>query len=224
MACLREHDGVVRACDFSPDSTLLATCSWDKTIHIHSSSDFDMRNKLVGHKYGVSGVRFSPCGRVLASCSWDDTIGLWDMHTGALLGWLRGHTSPVVTCHFLHGGSVLASCSWDGTVRLWDISSSASFSSSLDRGPVLTLQGHPDAVYDFSVTPINSNLLASCGRNGSLVLWDLRSQAPWQSMLKRWTEWNSICWSPCGSFFIAGDNMGELHHWDMASIRVGGAF
>lgn len=66
-----------------------------------------LRNKLLGHNYGVSGVRFSPSGSVLASCSWDDNIGLWDVQTGALLGWLEGHTSPVASCVFLANGSVL---------------------------------------------------------------------------------------------------------------------
>ena len=68
-----------------------------------------LKNKLLGHKYGVSGVRFSPRGTVLASCSWDDTIGLWDVQTGTLLAYLQGHTSPVASCVFLEGGSLLVS-------------------------------------------------------------------------------------------------------------------
>lgn len=40
VACLNVHSGVVRGCDYSPDSSLLATCSWDKTINVHSTSDY----------------------------------------------------------------------------------------------------------------------------------------------------------------------------------------
>lgn len=42
VACLRGHVGVVRACQFSPDSTLLASCSWDKTILLHRTLDFQV--------------------------------------------------------------------------------------------------------------------------------------------------------------------------------------
>lgn len=214
VACLTGHTGVVRGCAFSPDSALLATGSWDKSVHIHSCSNLVLRNKFLGHRYGVSAVRFSPNGSVLASCSWDDSIGLWDIQTGTLLGWLLGHTSPVATCIFVEGTSILASCSWDGTVRLWDLSSPAA------QGPAVTLKGHPDAVYDMSATSSHPNLLVSCGRKGALMLWDLRSQVPWQALQRNWTELNSVCWSPSGANFITGDNMGELQLWDMTSIRT----
>ena len=46
--CLNEHAGVVRGCDFSPDSTLLATCSWDKCVHIHTTAS---SNFMVGEEY-----------------------------------------------------------------------------------------------------------------------------------------------------------------------------
>ena len=38
-ATLRGHSGVVRACQFSPDSRLIATCSWDKTIRVFLTHD-----------------------------------------------------------------------------------------------------------------------------------------------------------------------------------------
>lgn len=61
-ACLNLHAGVVRGCDYSPrDSTLLATCSWDKTINIHSTSDY-----MVGILCGRwTVVRILWCGCVV---------------------------------------------------------------------------------------------------------------------------------------------------------------
>lgn len=37
---LNDHEGVVRGCAFSPDSTLLASGSWDKSVRIYTSSNF----------------------------------------------------------------------------------------------------------------------------------------------------------------------------------------
>jgi WD40 repeat protein len=42
VATLRGHDGVVRACQFSPDSRLIATCSWDKTIRVYFTQNFQV--------------------------------------------------------------------------------------------------------------------------------------------------------------------------------------
>ena len=42
--------------------------------------------------------------------------------------------------------------------------------------PPVTLDGHPDAVYDVSCSPTEPNLLATCGRRGVLILWDLRNR------------------------------------------------
>ncbi len=39
VARLTDHVGVVRGCDFAPDSTLLSTCSWDKRILLYRTSD-----------------------------------------------------------------------------------------------------------------------------------------------------------------------------------------
>lgn len=62
-----------------------------------------------------------------------------------------------------------ASCSWDRSVKLWDL-------SGLPQRTTITMKGHPDAVYDISTSPLEPNLLVSCGRKGALILWDLRNQ------------------------------------------------
>ena len=38
VARLTDHVGVVRGCDFSPDSSLLSTCSWDKRILLYKTT------------------------------------------------------------------------------------------------------------------------------------------------------------------------------------------
>ena len=52
-------------------------------------------------------------------------------------------------------------------MRLWDLAS--------PQLPVV-LDGHMDAVFDVSCCPSEANLLASCGRKGTLMLWDVRAR------------------------------------------------
>ena len=53
-------------------------------------------------------------------------------------------------------------------MKIWDL-------SQLQQA-VVTLSGHMEPVFDVSSCPSDVNLLASCGRKGVLVLWDLRNQ------------------------------------------------
>ena len=62
---------------------------------------------------------------------------------------------------------VQVSCSWDGTVKIWDLTLSQ---------PVCTLEGHPDTVYDISCSPTDPRLIATCGRKGALILWDIAAK------------------------------------------------
>lgn len=63
---------------------------------------------------------------------------------------------------------VQVSCSWDGTVKIWDLTLSQ---------PVCTLEGHPDTVYDISCSPTDPRLIATCGRKGALILWDIAAKS-----------------------------------------------
>ena len=35
-----------------------------------------------------------------------------------------------------------------------------------------------------------------------------------------WMELNAVSFSPSGSHFVTGDNMGELHLWNMENVKV----
>ncbi len=61
-------------------------------------------------------------------------------------------------------------------MKLWDLSSLPQQQTAPPPAAVVTLNGHPDAVYDLAATPLEPHLLASCGRKGALILWDIRAQ------------------------------------------------
>lgn len=102
-----------------------------------------------------------------------------------------------------------------------------------------TLEGHPDVVYDITCCPADPRIIATCGRKGALILWDIAAKgmdmdvlcnnnpivittfaAPWQILQKGWKEINCICFSPCGSQIATGNDLCEVHLWDMNIIKV----
>jgi WD40 repeat protein len=80
---------------FSPDSTLLASGSWDKTIKLWQVADGQELATFYGHAGGINQVTFSPDGTLLASGSYDRTIKLWhlDLEEYLIPGceWLQGY-------------------------------------------------------------------------------------------------------------------------------------
>jgi WD40 repeat protein len=71
LVCLCLHAGVVRGCDYSPGSTILATCSWDKTINVHSTSDYKVGSGSLLRGEGIErlSLESQECASGCRKCS-----------------------------------------------------------------------------------------------------------------------------------------------------------
>lgn len=67
---------------FSPDGTILASASEDRTIGLWDVAHGTLRRVLYGHTEGVYSVVFSADGATLLSASADGTLKFWDSQTG----------------------------------------------------------------------------------------------------------------------------------------------
>jgi COMPASS component SWD3 len=102
------HSDLVSRVSFSPDGTLLASASADKTGRVwRIGNDKNEHVKLQGHKQGVSDICWHPNQQYVATGADDLTLGIWDASTGTCLRILEGHTHFVYCCKFHNHGSVL---------------------------------------------------------------------------------------------------------------------
>uniref|UniRef100_A0A8C7ARR0 WD repeat, SAM and U-box domain-containing protein 1 n=1 Tax=Neovison vison TaxID=452646 RepID=A0A8C7ARR0_NEOVI len=160
---LADHGDDVNCCAFS--SSLLATCSLDKTIRLYSLSDFTElpHSPLKFHTYAVHCCCFSPSGHVLASCSTDGTTVLWNTQNGETLAVMEQPTgSPVRVCKFSPDATCLVSGAADGTVVLWNAQSYKLYRcGSVKDGSLVACAFSP-----------NGNLFVTGSSCGDLTVWD----------------------------------------------------
>ncbi|BBE09987.1 Putative uncharacterized protein [Mycoavidus cysteinexigens] len=78
-----QHSKEVNSVNFSPDSTVLASGSNDRTVRLwkNVTSEKVSVSQLAGHSDRVMSVNFSPNSKFLASGSYDRTVKLWSIDT-----------------------------------------------------------------------------------------------------------------------------------------------
>ncbi|KAF8443603.1 WD40-repeat-containing domain protein [Terfezia claveryi] len=146
----KAHDKDINSIDVSPDDTLFASASQDKTVKIWSLVEGEVLGVLRGHRRGVWSVRFAPLsvnasilggekgGRVVVTGSADKTIRLWTLADYSCLKTFEGHANSVLKTIWIHGGQRVASAGGEGLVKVWDVKSGECVS---------TLDNHEDRVW-----------------------------------------------------------------------------
>lgn len=111
------HTNWVKAVAWSPDSSRLASGSWDQTVQVWEAITGVMLLTYQGHSGVVKAVAWSPDCKRLASGSLDGTIQVWDANTGSHISTYRGYSHKVGAVAWSHDGTRIASASYG--VHIW---------------------------------------------------------------------------------------------------------
>jgi len=209
LKTLQGHTNYVSALAFSPDSSLLASASLDRTVRLWDFEQGQEIKCISEHTKSVQSVAFSPDGTLLASGSADTTIRVWDARTGQLVQVLDKHKGIVFGVAFSPDGSWLASASGDNTIKLWEVSS---------WKLLATLEGHSDYVNAVAFSPIE-DLLASASKDGTLRLWELPSGQEIDILEGHDSSVASVVFSPDGLQLASGSLDKSVKLWKLETCE-----
>ena len=156
------HEKDINALSVSPNDSIFATGSYDKTCKIWDIDTGELVATLTGHRRGLWDVSFCQYDKLLATCSGDKTVRIWSLETYSVLKTLEGHTNAVQRCEFFNKQHQLVSSGADGLLKIWDCST----------GDCLkTLDGHSNRIWALSVHN-DGELIVSADADGVFQFWN----------------------------------------------------
>lgn len=118
LARMTGHQQLVNDVRFSPDSRIIASASFDKSIKLWDGQSGAFIATLRGHVQSVYMISWSADSRLLVSASADSTLKLWDMKTKRLMSDLPGHADEVFAVDWSTDGERVASGGKDKVLKL----------------------------------------------------------------------------------------------------------
>ncbi|CAG0931852.1 putative serine/threonine-protein kinase PkwA [Thermoflexales bacterium] len=213
---LEQHNGSVRALQFSPVGEVLVSAGADGVTRVWDLNEeaaataqpIELRN----HQGTINALAVSADGTQLATGGRDNTIYLYDLEdlTQPPLK-LTGHTDQVFTLDFDPQGLYLASGSIDATARLWDLTEDDPVATAL------VLPGHEEQVWKVTFSP-NGNWLATSSVDSTTRLWDLYAEdlEDFPIVLRGHSDqvW-AAAFSPDSRWLFTASRDGWIQAWDL---------
>jgi len=119
VARMTGHQQLVNDVKFSPDSRMIASASFDKSIKLWDGRTGVFITTLRGHVQRVHQIAWSADSRLLVSGSADSTLKVWTMKTKKLHLDLPGHGDEVFAVDWSPDSQRVVSGGRDKILKLW---------------------------------------------------------------------------------------------------------
>ena len=172
----KAHDKDINAIDVSPNDSIFATASYDKTCKIWSVEDGELVATLTGHKRGLWDVSFCQFDKLLSTTSGDKTIKIWSLENFRILKTLEGHTNAVQRSFFINKNKQIVSSGADGLIKIWSLE---------DDGECLkTLDAHNNRIWSI-LGKNDGEEIISADADGFIQFWRDNSEQEIQQNLEK---------------------------------------
>lgn len=171
---IKGHRDALYDARLSPDGRLLATCSYDRQIHLWDAASGKLVRTFSGHNGAVFALAFSSDGTILASASADDTVKIWRVATGERLDTLGQPEGEQCAVAISPDDKWVVAGGADRQVRMWRLLSRA----EAQINPLkFSRTAHESPIVQMAFSSDGSNLVTA-SEGGELVIWDTASLTP----------------------------------------------
>ena len=202
LLSLTGHTGPVSSVAFSPNASLIAAGSSDKSVIIWDSGSGLLRQTLTGESEAVYAIAFEPNGKQIVSGGKDGVIVIRDTDTGQRtvqplrpgMNYSWEVLPAVLSLAVSPDGTRIAAGYADATVKIWNAGTGALLHSLL---------GHSDAATSVVYSP-DGKTIVSGGADGTVRSWDADSGQPLRTLKSRSGQILSVAIAPDGKRIAAG--------------------
>lgn len=194
------HSAPIAALAVSPDSSMLATASWDRTVRLWSVAN-GAAGVLEGHTQNVNGVAFMPDGRALVSVGYDLTVRIWPLGSA-------GSPTVVTLPSPLNAVSVAP----DGEIAAGGADGKIYF---LTNAGVRTgeIQAGPSPVISLAISQ-DGALIAAAGIRGSVTLVERKARKITRTLVGPGLPVWSVAFFPDNRTLLTGGADHMIRRWD----------
>ncbi|KAL0667037.1 hypothetical protein Bca4012_029741 [Brassica carinata] len=165
-----EHGHIITDVRFRPNSTQLATSSFDKTIKIWDASEPGYFVRTIsghtapgastqGHSANVNSVCWNPSGELIASVS-EDSVKLWSLNSGDCIHELSSSGNKFHSCVFHPTFPNLLVIGGYQSLELWNTK----------ENKCMTIPAHECVISALAHSPL-TGMMASASHDKSVKIW-----------------------------------------------------
>ena len=193
------HTAPIVSLAVSPDSTRLATASWDHTVRIWSLGD-GAQQELEGHSQNVNGVAFTPDGQSLVSAGYDRELRIWPLAGGTPS--VTTLASPLNVVGVAPDGEIVTGGA-DGKLRFLTSDGQESGELQALQTPIVALAISPDGTS-----------VAAAGIGGVVAVIDRKTRSIARTLVDPGSPVWSVAFLPDNATLLTGSADGKIRCWN----------